>query len=53
MPTGFDHLTIVVTDVKEAEQFLGILGFVRDKAVVASGEAMSAFMGIPGWSRTT
>lgn len=49
MPPGFDHLTLVVTDLEEAEQFLGILGFVRDKAVVASGEAMATFMGIPGW----
>jgi catechol 2,3-dioxygenase-like lactoylglutathione lyase family enzyme len=49
MLPGFDHLTVVVTDLEEAEQFLGILGFVRDKTVVASGKAMAAFMGIPGW----
>lgn len=49
MPPGFDHLTLVVTDLEEAEQFLGILGFVREKTVVASGETMAAFMGIPGW----
>lgn len=49
MPPGFDHMTIVVTDLEEAERFLGILDFVRDKAVVASGETMAAFMGIPGW----
>ncbi len=28
---------------------MGILGFVRDNAVVASGETMAEFMGIPGW----
>jgi catechol 2,3-dioxygenase-like lactoylglutathione lyase family enzyme len=49
MSPGFDHMTIVITDLEEAEQFLGVLGFVRDKTVVVSGETMAAFMGIPGW----
>ena len=42
-------MTIVVTDLEEAERFLSVLGFARDKEVVASGETMAAFMGIPGW----
>jgi len=49
MSLGFDHMTIAVMDLEEAEQFLGVLGFTRDKAVVASGEVMSDFMGIPAW----
>jgi catechol 2,3-dioxygenase-like lactoylglutathione lyase family enzyme len=49
MSPGFDHMTIVVTDLEEAERFLSVLGFARDKAVVASGETLAAFMGIPGW----
>ena len=49
MSPGFDHMTVVVTDLEEAERFLGVLGFIRDKAVVASGEILAAFMGIPGW----
>jgi catechol 2,3-dioxygenase-like lactoylglutathione lyase family enzyme len=49
MSQGFDHVTLVVIDLEEAERFLGVLGFERDKAVVASGETIAAFMGIPGW----
>jgi catechol 2,3-dioxygenase-like lactoylglutathione lyase family enzyme len=47
---GFDHLTVVVTDLAEAEQFLGVLGFRRDKSVVVSGDTMAEYMGIPGWT---
>ncbi len=50
MAPGFDHLTVVVTDLAEAERFLGVLGFRRDKAVVVSGDMMSEYMGIPGWT---
>jgi catechol 2,3-dioxygenase-like lactoylglutathione lyase family enzyme len=50
MSRGFDHLTLVVTDVEEAEQFLGVLGFRRDKAVVVSGDTIAAYMGIPDWA---
>jgi catechol 2,3-dioxygenase-like lactoylglutathione lyase family enzyme len=46
---GFDHITLAVADLEAAEAFLAILGFQRDKAVVASGSVMSAFMGIPEW----
>ncbi len=46
---GFDHLTIVVTDLHEAKRFFGLLGFTERIAVVASGERVSAYMGIPEW----
>jgi catechol 2,3-dioxygenase-like lactoylglutathione lyase family enzyme len=49
MAVGFDHMTLVVTDLEEAEQFLGVLGFRRDKAVVVSGDTIAGYMGIPGW----
>ena len=46
---GFDHMTIVVTDLDEARRFFGLLGFEETIAVVASGERISEYMGIPGW----
>jgi catechol 2,3-dioxygenase-like lactoylglutathione lyase family enzyme len=46
---GFDHMTIVVTDLDEAERFFGLLGFEETIAVVASGETIAGYMGIPGW----
>ncbi len=46
---GFDHMTIVVTDLEEARRFFGLLGFEETIAVVASGEQISDYMGIPGW----
>ena len=46
---GFDHMTIVVTDLAEARRFFGLLGFEESIAVVASGEQVSDYMGIPGW----
>ncbi len=49
MSLGFDHMTIVVPDVSEAERFLAVLGFRPEKTVVASGETIAAYMGIPGW----
>jgi catechol 2,3-dioxygenase-like lactoylglutathione lyase family enzyme len=49
MSLGFDHLTIAVTDVEEAQEFLAVLGFKLDKAVVVSGETIADYMGIPGW----
>jgi catechol 2,3-dioxygenase-like lactoylglutathione lyase family enzyme len=49
MSLGFDHMTLVVTDLTEAEEFLSILGFTRDRAVVVSGEVIADYMGIPGW----
>ncbi len=49
MSIGFDHMTVAVTDLGAAEQFLAVLGFRREKSVVVSGPAMSAYMGIAGW----
>jgi catechol 2,3-dioxygenase-like lactoylglutathione lyase family enzyme len=49
MTLGFDHMTLVVTDLQAAEQFLSVLGFKRDKAVVVSGTTIADYMGIPGW----
>jgi catechol 2,3-dioxygenase-like lactoylglutathione lyase family enzyme len=46
---GFDHMTIVVTDLEAAKGFFGLLGFRESIAVVASGETVSAYMGIPEW----
>ncbi len=46
---GFDHMTVVVTDLDEARRFFGLLGFVERIAVVASGEVIGRYMGIAGW----
>ena len=46
---GFDHITIVVTDLAEARRFFGLLGFEESIAVVASGVPVADYMGIPGW----
>jgi catechol 2,3-dioxygenase-like lactoylglutathione lyase family enzyme len=46
---GFDHMTVVVTDLDEARRFFGLLGFEETIAVVASGERIAAYMGIPDW----
>jgi catechol 2,3-dioxygenase-like lactoylglutathione lyase family enzyme len=46
---GFDHMTVVVTDLDDARRFFGLLGFVERIAVVASGEEIARYMGIPGW----
>ncbi len=46
---GFDHVTIAVGDLDEAERFFGLLGFEKTAAVVASGEVMSRYMGIADW----
>ncbi len=46
---GFDHMTIVVTDLPAAKRFFGLLGFEESLAVVASGERVADYMGIPGW----
>jgi catechol 2,3-dioxygenase-like lactoylglutathione lyase family enzyme len=47
--SGFDHMTIVVTDREETLRFFSVLGFVESKSVIAKGETISAYMGIPGW----
>ena len=46
---GFDHMTVVVADLDDARSFFGLLGFVERIAVVASGEEIARYMGIPGW----
>jgi catechol 2,3-dioxygenase-like lactoylglutathione lyase family enzyme len=47
--SGFDHVTIAVEDLDEAVAFFGLLGFEQTRAVVASGEEISRYMGIPDW----
>ena len=46
---GFDHMTVVVTDLDAARRFFGLLGFVERVAVVAQGEEIARYMGIEGW----
>ena len=46
---GFDHITIVITDLAAARRFFGLLGFEESLAVVASGPLVADYMGIPGW----
>jgi catechol 2,3-dioxygenase-like lactoylglutathione lyase family enzyme len=48
MPTHFDHLTIVVTDVERAKAFFAVLGFKHDNSVVITGEPFASYMGVPG-----
>jgi catechol 2,3-dioxygenase-like lactoylglutathione lyase family enzyme len=43
----FDHLTIVVDDLADAERFFGLLGFSEAVSVVISGPTMVAYMGVP------
>ena len=49
MNEGFDHLTVVVTNLDEARRFFALLGFVERVAVVVSGETMERYMGIADW----
>jgi catechol 2,3-dioxygenase-like lactoylglutathione lyase family enzyme len=49
MQPGFDHVTIVVTDLDEATRFFELLGFEMSHNVVVSGDAMSKYMGIADW----
>ena len=46
---GFDHMTVVVTDLDEARRFFGLLGFAERVAVVAQGEEIARYMGIENW----
>jgi catechol 2,3-dioxygenase-like lactoylglutathione lyase family enzyme len=46
---GFDHITVVVTDLSEAKSFFGALGFEERTSVAVSGEEMSRYMGIDQW----
>ena len=49
MHSGFDHVTIAVSDLEEAKRFFALLGFEETAATVVSGERMSRYMGIPDW----
>ncbi|HWC37660.1 MAG TPA: VOC family protein [Acidimicrobiales bacterium] len=49
MRPGFDHVTIVVTDLDEARRFFELLGFEESQTVVVSGEQMAKYMGIADW----
>jgi catechol 2,3-dioxygenase-like lactoylglutathione lyase family enzyme len=46
---GFDHGTIVVTDLDDATRFFAALGFTESRSVVVSGPTMAAYMGIADW----
>lgn len=46
---GFDHMTVVVSELEEAKRFFELLGFEETQSVVVSGQQMSDYMGIPGW----
>jgi catechol 2,3-dioxygenase-like lactoylglutathione lyase family enzyme len=46
---GFDHMTVVVTDLDAARRFFGLLGFVERVAVVAQGDEIARYMGIEDW----
>jgi catechol 2,3-dioxygenase-like lactoylglutathione lyase family enzyme len=49
MSVGFDHVTLAVTELEEAQRFFSVLGFEEEKAVVASGPTIAEYMGIPNW----
>ncbi|MCP4327275.1 MAG: glyoxalase [Alphaproteobacteria bacterium] len=42
-----DHVTIVVTDLDAAKEFLTLLGFEEQIASVIRGETFSTYMGVP------
>jgi catechol 2,3-dioxygenase-like lactoylglutathione lyase family enzyme len=42
-------MTIAVTDLNEAVEFFGMLGFEETMSTVVSGLEMSQYMGIPEW----
>jgi catechol 2,3-dioxygenase-like lactoylglutathione lyase family enzyme len=46
---GFDHMTVVVSDLDTARRFFGLLGFVERLAVLAQGEEIARYMGIDDW----
>jgi catechol 2,3-dioxygenase-like lactoylglutathione lyase family enzyme len=48
MVRKFDHVTIVVRDIKAAKHFFSLLGFTEVKSVVISGQVMDGYMGIEG-----
>ena len=44
----FDHVTIAVEEPEAAIEFFGLLGFVKDKDLVISGQKFADYMGVPG-----
>ena len=48
MVTRFDHVTVVVRDMKQAKRFFELLGFEEDKSVVICGGQFGAYMDVPG-----
>ncbi len=48
MDVTFDHVTVAVTDLDDAVQFFGVLGFEIVKSVRISGATMDAYMGVAG-----
>jgi len=46
MDIGFDHITIVVTDVDSAEKFFGLLGFERSRTALIQGPEMADYLGV-------
>ncbi len=46
---GFDHVTVVVSDLDEAIGFFALLGFDEGRRVVVEGETMASYMGITDW----
>jgi catechol 2,3-dioxygenase-like lactoylglutathione lyase family enzyme len=48
MLRNFDHLTIVVRDLRQAKEFFAVLGFKEAMAVVITGEPFASYMGVPG-----
>jgi len=49
MLVGFDHVTVVVTDLDDGRAFFRALGFEEQGSVLVSGGEMSRYMGIDGW----
>jgi catechol 2,3-dioxygenase-like lactoylglutathione lyase family enzyme len=46
MLRNFDHLTIVVQDLRRAKEFFAVLGFKEAMSVVIDGEPFSSYMGV-------
>ena len=46
MVKNFDHITVVVRDIKAAKSFFALLGFEEIQSSVISGKAMEDYMGV-------
>jgi len=44
----FDHVTVVVRDVRKAKEFFALLGFIEQRSVVISGDKFSGYVGVAG-----